>query len=120
MLPRHRRAAGPHAFARPRTRQAQLYEDDDKAHLDRCEHFRAGVKFQIGDIEILPVQGNVYMVAGAGGNIAVQVGDDGVLLVDSGLAEFSDKVLAAIRRLSDRPMRRLSRCCAARPPPRSW
>ena len=38
----------------PATRQTQLYEDDDKAHLDRCEHFRAGVKFQIGDIEILP------------------------------------------------------------------
>ena len=38
----------------PTTRQSQLYEDDDKAHLDRCEHFRAGVKFQIGDIEILP------------------------------------------------------------------
>jgi len=38
----------------PITPQAQLYEDEDKAHLDRCEHFRAGVKFQIGDIEILP------------------------------------------------------------------
>lgn len=38
----------------PATRQSRLYEDDDKAHLDRCEHFRAGVKFQIGDIEILP------------------------------------------------------------------
>jgi len=38
----------------PATRQVPLYEDDDKAHLDRCEHFRAGVKFQIGDIEILP------------------------------------------------------------------
>lgn len=38
----------------PVTKQTELYEDDDKAHLDRCEHFRAGVKFQIGDIEILP------------------------------------------------------------------
>jgi len=38
----------------PATRQSQRYEDDDKAHLDRCEHFRAGVKFQIGDIEVLP------------------------------------------------------------------
>ena len=27
-----------------------------------------------GDIEVLPVQGNIYMIAGAGGNIAVQVG----------------------------------------------
>jgi phosphoribosyl 1,2-cyclic phosphodiesterase len=38
----------------PASRQSELYEDDDKAHLDCCEHFRAGVKFQIGDIEILP------------------------------------------------------------------
>jgi phosphoribosyl 1,2-cyclic phosphodiesterase len=38
----------------PATRQAPLYEDDDKAHLDRCEHFRAGERFTIGDIEVLP------------------------------------------------------------------
>jgi phosphoribosyl 1,2-cyclic phosphodiesterase len=37
----------------PATRQAALY-DDDKAYLDRCEHFRAGEKFQVGDIEVLP------------------------------------------------------------------
>ncbi|HEU5233976.1 MAG TPA: MBL fold metallo-hydrolase [Terriglobales bacterium] len=38
----------------PATTQAALYEDDDKAHLDRCEHFRAGERFTIGDIEVLP------------------------------------------------------------------
>ena len=38
----------------PTNGQKQLYEDDDKAHLDRCEHFHAGQKFQIGDIEVLP------------------------------------------------------------------
>jgi glyoxylase-like metal-dependent hydrolase (beta-lactamase superfamily II) len=58
-----------------------------------------------GDIRVLPVQGNVYMLAGAGGNIAVQVGDDGVLLVDTGAGSVSDKVLAAIRKLSDKPIR---------------
>ena len=40
------------------------------------------------------------MLAGAGGNITVQVGKDGVLLVDSGVAAMSDKVLEAIRTLS--------------------
>jgi cyclase len=50
-------------------------------------------------IEILPVHGNVYMLAGAGGNITVSVGKDGVLLVDSGVADMSDQVLAAIRQL---------------------
>jgi cyclase len=58
-----------------------------------------------GDIEVLPVQANVYMVAGAGGNIAVQVGDDGVVLVDTGLASLGEKVLAAIRQLSNKPIR---------------
>ncbi|HKT23872.1 MAG TPA: MBL fold metallo-hydrolase, partial [Terriglobales bacterium] len=38
----------------PVTRQAALYEDDDKAHLERCEPFRAGERFTIGDIEVLP------------------------------------------------------------------
>jgi glyoxylase-like metal-dependent hydrolase (beta-lactamase superfamily II) len=56
-------------------------------------------------VETLHVQGNVYMLAGAGGNIAVQIGEDGVLVVDSGNREASDAVLAAIRRLSDGPIR---------------
>ena len=57
-----------------------------------------------GSIEVLPVQGNVYMLAGAGGNIAVQVGDDGVLLVDTGSNDRSLQVLEAIGELTDRPI----------------
>ena len=57
-----------------------------------------------GDIETLHVQGNVYMIGGAGGNIAVQVGDLGVLVVDTGNGKYTDKVLAAIRKLSDKPI----------------
>jgi cyclase len=57
------------------------------------------------EVHILPVQGNVYMLVGAGGNITVQVGNDGVLLVDTGVAQMSDKVLAAVRTLSDKPIR---------------
>jgi glyoxylase-like metal-dependent hydrolase (beta-lactamase superfamily II) len=62
---------------------------------------------QDGDIHILPVQGNVSMLVGAGGNIAVSVGPDGVLLVDAGLEQASDGVKAAIATLSDRPIRYL-------------
>jgi cyclase len=58
-----------------------------------------------GEIRVLPVQGSVYLLAGAGGNIAVQIGEDGILLVDTGAAAFTDKVLAAIRQLSDKPIR---------------
>jgi cyclase len=56
------------------------------------------------EVHLLPVQGNVYMLVGAGGNITVQIGDDGVLLVDAGLAGTSDKVYAAIRTLSTKPI----------------
>jgi len=44
-----------------------------------------------GEVEILPVNGQVYMLVGAGGNIAVQVGDQGVMMVDTGIASMSDK-----------------------------
>jgi cyclase len=57
------------------------------------------------EVHILPVQGRVYMLVGAGANITVQVGDDGVLLVDTGLQPMSEKVLSAIRSLSDKPIR---------------
>ncbi len=58
-----------------------------------------------GEVHVLPVQGNIYMLVGAGGNIAVQVGDMGVLIVDTGLAQDADKVIAAIRKLApDKPL----------------
>ena len=57
------------------------------------------------EIKTFHVQGNVYMLVGAGGNIAVQTGDEGVLVVDTGVATMRDKVLAAIRQLSTKPIR---------------
>ena len=57
-------------------------------------------KSKSAELELLPVQGNISMLAGAGGNITVQVGKDGILLVDTGVATMSDKVLEAIRTLS--------------------
>ena len=57
------------------------------------------------EVHILSVQGNVYMLVGAGGNITLQSGSDGVLLVDAGVAQTSEKVLAAIRSLSTKPIR---------------
>jgi cyclase len=51
-------------------------------------------------LELLQVQGNISMLAGAGSNITVQTGKDGVLLVDSGSAAMSEKVAEAIRALS--------------------
>jgi cyclase len=53
-----------------------------------------------GELELLPVQGNIHMLAGAGGNITVQVGKDGVFLVDSGTAAQTEQVMGEIRKLS--------------------
>jgi glyoxylase-like metal-dependent hydrolase (beta-lactamase superfamily II) len=58
-----------------------------------------------GQVHVLPVRGRVYMLVGAGGNITVQAGSDGVLLVDAGTAAMTDKVLAAVRTISPRPLR---------------
>jgi cyclase len=57
------------------------------------------------EVETLHVQGQVYLLAGAGGNIAVQAGNGGVLLVDTGYEQMSGKVLAALRKLSDKTIR---------------
>jgi cyclase len=56
------------------------------------------------EIEILKVRETVYLLSGAGANITALIFPQGVLLVDSGRAEMSDKVLAAIRKLSTQPI----------------
>jgi cyclase len=57
------------------------------------------------EVHVLHVQGGVYMLVGAGGNITVQAGDEGVLLVDTSYEQMSPKVVAAIRTFSDKPIR---------------
>ena len=52
-------------------------------------------------IQVEPVQKNIYLLASAGsGNITVQVGSEGVLMVDSGIDRSAQQVLAAIQKLS--------------------
>jgi glyoxylase-like metal-dependent hydrolase (beta-lactamase superfamily II) len=60
-----------------------------------------------GGVRAVKVQGNVWMVAGAGANIAVQAGDEGVLVVDSGSTGLTDAVMQAIRGITDKPIRYL-------------
>lgn len=52
-------------------------------------------------VDWLHAAGNVYMVGGAGGNVAVSAGGDGIFLVDSGAAEASPHVLQAIERIAE-------------------
>jgi len=55
-------------------------------------------------VQLLSVQGRVHMLVGAGSNITVQLGDNAVVLVDSGLLQMSPQVLAVIRSLSQKPI----------------
>jgi cyclase len=62
------------------------------------------VRAAAGDIRVLKVRPNVYMLSGAGGNITVLTFAEGVLLVDTGSAEMADKVLTTVKQLSDKPI----------------
>ncbi len=74
-----------------------------------CANALSTVAFaqQSAEVHVWPVRENIYMIVGAGGDVTVQVGKDGILVVDSGLANMSDKVLAAIRSISKAPIRYL-------------
>jgi len=59
------------------------------------------------DVQSRNVQGNVWLITAGGVNIAVQVGSDGVLVVDTGTAAVAEKILGEIRRLAgDKTIRR--------------
>jgi cyclase len=58
-----------------------------------------------GELDVVRVRPNFYMIAGAGGNIGVQIGSDGVVLVNAGIEAASGQVLAALRKLTPLPIR---------------
>jgi glyoxylase-like metal-dependent hydrolase (beta-lactamase superfamily II) len=57
------------------------------------------------EVHTLQVQGNVYMLVTPTGNVAVQAGDDGVLVVDTGGVGMTDKLIAAVRQISKKDIR---------------
>jgi len=61
--------------------------------------------FEKVQIRTTDLGAGLYMLAGAGGNLAVSVGDDGVFLVDDEYAALTPKVRAAVARISQRPVR---------------
>jgi glyoxylase-like metal-dependent hydrolase (beta-lactamase superfamily II) len=62
---------------------------------------------QAEPLQLLPVQGNVYLLAGGPVNVTVQVGADGILLVDAPPAERSAEAMKLLRQLSPQPIRLL-------------
>jgi glyoxylase-like metal-dependent hydrolase (beta-lactamase superfamily II) len=57
------------------------------------------------EIKVQKVAGNVYMLTGSGGNIGISVGEDGVLVVDDQFASLAPKIQAALKGITDKPVR---------------
>ncbi len=57
------------------------------------------------EIKVEKVQGSVYMLVGAGGNIGVSVGEDGIVIVDDQFAPLAPKIQAALKAIADKPVR---------------
>src|SRR5690349_24842720 len=57
------------------------------------------------EIKVIKVAGNVYMLQGAGGNIGASVGEDGIVIVDDQYAPLADKIQAALKGITDKPVR---------------
>jgi cyclase len=56
-------------------------------------------------LDVVQIRPNFHVIAGAGGNIVVQTGPEGVILVDAGSTAMADKVLAAVRGITTQPIR---------------
>ena len=65
----------------------------------------ASVRAQVPVVAVLPVQGTVSMITVAGMNVTVQVGKNGVVLVDAPPAEAVQAVMTEVRKLTDKPVR---------------
>lgn len=57
------------------------------------------------EVKATKIAGTVYMITGAGGNIGVSVGDDGIVIVDDQYAPLVPKIEAALKTISDKPVR---------------
>jgi len=66
---------------------------------------RAMAQQASGGVEVVELRPNFHVIAGAGGNILMQTGPEGVVLVDSGSGSMSEQVLAAIRQITPLPIR---------------
>jgi glyoxylase-like metal-dependent hydrolase (beta-lactamase superfamily II) len=66
---------------------------------------RAQVDFSKVQIKATKVAGNVYMLEGAGGNIGVSAGADGILIIDDQFAPLADKISAALKEINPGQLR---------------
>ena len=62
-------------------------------------------RFDDVQIKTVKVSENVYMLVGSGGNIGLSIGEDGAFMIDDQFAPLTEKILAAVRTLTDQPVR---------------
>jgi len=67
--------------------------------------YNAQSRFDKVTIETTKLTDNTYMLVGAGGNIGVSVGEDGILIIDNQFAPLTDKIVVALKTLSDKPVK---------------
>src|SRR5258708_35388823 len=59
------------------------------------------------ELDVLRLRPNFYVIVGAGGNIAVETGPEGTIVVNAGTAEAAGRVVAAIKKVTDQSIRYL-------------
>jgi glyoxylase-like metal-dependent hydrolase (beta-lactamase superfamily II) len=68
----------------------------------RAQQHAASVR---NGVETIQIRSNVHVIFGAGGNVTVHVGEDGLVVVDSGSSDAADRLLEAVRAISRQPIR---------------
>jgi glyoxylase-like metal-dependent hydrolase (beta-lactamase superfamily II) len=75
------------------------------AFLGRMQVFGQGQDFSKVEMKVEKVAGTVYMLQGAGGNIGASVGDDGIVIVDDEFLPLAEKIEAALKGITDKPVK---------------
>ena len=73
--------------------------------LGGLQAFAQGQDFSKVEMKVEKVAGTVYMLQGAGGNIGASVGDDGIVIVDDEFLPLAEKIEAALKGITDKPVK---------------
>jgi hypothetical protein len=100
--------------------EAKLTVPASKSAIDLEQRIAAQAP-RDGEVHVLPVQGNVYMLVVDGQNVAASVGRDGVLVVNTGAAHMTEKLQAALKDLATRTQAQATTSsCAGANCPAAW
>lgn len=75
------------------------------AFLGAATSYGQDQDFSKVEMKVQKVAGTVYMLEGAGGNIGASVGDDGIVIVDDEFLPLADKIEAALKGITDKPVK---------------